>query len=82
MAKKDSTEEVGSAAAEFEAEIRANARPMLSDEEVAAEGVKRAVLDCKWAAAKCRDDAAAQLAKAEELDAQAAEFAAKLEKGA
>ena len=78
MAKKDSTEEAGSAAAAFEAEIRANARPMLTEEEAEAEGVKRSVLECKWAAAKCRDAAAAQLAKAEEYEAQAAD----LEKGA
>ena len=79
MAKKDSTEEAGSAAAAFEAEIRANARPMLTDEEVEAEGIKRSILDCKWAAAKCREDAAAQIAQAEEYEAQAAEFAAKSE---
>ena len=79
MAKKDSTEEAaGSAAAAFEAEIRANARPMLTEEEAEAEGIKRSVLECKWAAAKCRDAAAAQLAKAEEYEAQAAD----LEKGA
>ena len=40
MAKKDSTEEAGSAAAAFEAEIRANARPMLSEEEAEAEAIK------------------------------------------
>ena len=77
MAKKDPPE-AGSAAAAFEAEIRANARPMLSEEEAETEAVKARALECKWAAAKYRDAAAAQLAKAEEYETLAAD----LEKGA
>ena len=78
MAKKDPSEEAGSAAAAFEAEIRANARPMLSEEEAETEALKARALECKWAAAKYRDAAAAQLAKAEEYETLAAD----LEKGA
>ena len=69
------SDKAGAASADaFEAEIRANARPMLNPEERKEAARKKAALQASWAAAKARDAAAAQLAKAEAYEAEAASF--------
>ena len=78
MAHGNAEKAAAGAAASFEAEIRANARPMLTGEERVAAASKKAALELRYAAARCREAAEAQLARAEEHEAAAAA----IEKGA
>ena len=64
-----------STAAEIEAEITRRARPMLEPEERAKEGAQATLRGVRMAAARCREAAAAQIARAEEWEAQAAALA-------
>lgn len=69
----DNTSSSG-AASSFEAQIRASARPVLNAEQRAKKASVKASLEAQLAAARCREAAAAQLARAAEFDAQAKEF--------
>ena len=71
MAHGNAEKAAAGAAANFEAEIRANSRPMLSPDERAAAAAKKMALQDRLAAARCREAAEAQLARAEAHEAAA-----------
>ena len=74
MARADSDKSAASTAAQFEAEVLKNARPMLNPEERKEAGRKKAALEARWAAARAREAAQSIIAKAEEFEAQADKF--------
>lgn len=77
MAQAGTDKASAGAAADFEAQIRANARPVLSADERKVAANAKAALEARLAAARCREVAAAQAARADDYEAQAS----KLEKG-
>ena len=65
MSTAKSDDQKTGAVAQFEAEIRRNARPMLSEDETREQARKQAVLEARYAAARARQAGKSQIARAE-----------------